>query len=90
MGPIYSCTPVLLKYKSSYILKSYFGCSKGVVYGNTALAGFQQTIPVVESLALKLFTVVVRVSVAARKQHDQKASWRGKRLFSLHLHVVHY
>jgi hypothetical protein len=32
-----------------------------------------------------------RVSVAAMKQHNQQASWRGKGLFSLYFHIpVHH
>ena len=35
--------------------------------------------------------VLVRVSIAAAKHHDQKVSWERKGLFSLHFHVtVHY
>jgi hypothetical protein len=33
-------------------------------------------------------TVLVRVSIAAMKHHDQEASWRGKGLFSLHFHTA--
>jgi hypothetical protein len=34
--------------------------------------------------------VLVRVSIAAMKHHDQNASWEGKGLFSLHFHsAVH-
>jgi hypothetical protein len=31
---------------------------------------------------------LVRVSIAAMKHHDQKASWGGKGLFSLHFHIA--
>ena len=32
--------------------------------------------------------VLVRVSIAVMKHHDQKASWRGKGLFGLHFHIA--
>jgi hypothetical protein len=32
--------------------------------------------------------VLVRVSTAAVKHHDQKASWRGKSSFGLYLHII--
>lgn len=32
--------------------------------------------------------VLVRVSIALMKHHDQRASWRGKGLFSLHFHIT--
>jgi hypothetical protein len=35
--------------------------------------------------------VLVKVSMALIKHHDQKASWGGKGLFSLHFHIaVHH
>ena len=35
--------------------------------------------------------VLVRVSIAATKHHNQKASWGGKGLFGLHFHIaVHH
>jgi len=38
-----------------------------------------------------LRTALVRVSTAATKHHDQKASWGGKGLFGLHFHItVHH
>jgi hypothetical protein len=36
---------------------------------------------VVADLEKKFNTVLVRVSIAAMKHHEQKASWRGKGLF---------
>jgi hypothetical protein len=32
--------------------------------------------------------VLVRVSIAMMKNHDQKANWVEKGLFSLHVHIV--
>jgi hypothetical protein len=38
-----------------------------------------------------LLLLVIRVSIAAMKRHDQKANWRGKGLFDLSFHVgVHH
>jgi hypothetical protein len=35
--------------------------------------------------------VLVRVSIAAMKHHDQKESWRGEGLFGLYFHIaVHH
>ena len=36
-------------------------------------------------------SILVRVSIAVMKHHDQKASWGWKGLFSLHFHIaVHH
>jgi hypothetical protein len=35
--------------------------------------------------------VLGKVSIAVKKQHDQKASWRGKGLFGLNFYItVHH
>jgi hypothetical protein len=34
--------------------------------------------------------VLVRVTIAAVKHHDQEASWGGKGLFSLHFKIIVY
>lgn len=36
----------------------------------------------------KLIVVLVRVSIAAVKHYDQKASWGGKGLLGLHFSIV--
>ena len=36
-------------------------------------------------------SLLVRVSIPAKKHHDQEASWGGKGLFSLYFHIaVHH
>jgi hypothetical protein len=35
-----------------------------------------------------MVSVLVRVSIATMKHHDQKASWRRKGLFSLHFQII--
>jgi hypothetical protein len=35
-----------------------------------------------------LVSVLVRISIAAMKPRDHKASWRGKDLFGLHFHIT--
>ena len=40
---------------------------------------------------LPLHVVLVRVSIAVTKHHDQKPSWGRKGLFDLHIHIaVHH
>jgi hypothetical protein len=37
---------------------------------------------------LPLHVVLVRVSIAVTKHHDQKPSWGRKGLFDLHIHIA--
>ena len=35
-----------------------------------------------------LVSVLVRVTIAVMRHHDQKSSWGGKGLFGLHFHIA--
>ena len=39
-------------------------------------------------VSLVMVSVLVRVSIATMKHHDQKASWIRKGLFSLHFQII--
>ncbi|KAL6079812.1 hypothetical protein STEG23_033903, partial [Scotinomys teguina] len=67
--------------------KMLYGNHKAETYSWYTKQGKKKSI---SSITEKLANHKVRVSIAAMKHHDQKANWRGKRLFGLHFQIIVY